>query len=397
MRAAVAFSALLALAACSSDDDDDNETDDDGTTTGDTSGGDGDSGDEAGEGDTVDVTLTIEEEVPPLTTPAPDAAGSATLTVADDSAVSGEVTVSGLTGRATMAHIHVGAPGVAGPIAIALEENEDGTVWAVPEGANLTSTNEGDVSDEFAAGNLYFNVHTEANPSGELRGQIVPEGASDDEETTFTVRIANVSTETTLQNNVPIALSPGAYIVHREDASPILGAQQPATPALESLAEDGDPSGFPDAFAGAMVFNTPEGAEDPEPIGAGEAYEFEITASPGDKLSFVTMLIQSNDWFYTSTDEDDSISLFDEEGEPRSGDVSDEVALWDSGTELDEPMGTGPNQPMGERQMADGPNTGPVEGVDVGSLGGAGKLDGFRGQLTDPDASIIRVEITAQQ
>lgn len=210
--------------------------------------------------------------------------------------------------------------------------------------------------------------------------------------TQFRVRIQNESGDMPLNSvaapDGTFLLSPGAYIVHQEDFSPILGAAQPATLAIEQLAEDGDPSAFPGMFPGAAVFNMVNGGE-PGPIGPGQYYDIEFEASPGDRFSFVTMLIQTNDWFYTSTDEDDSISLFDEAGQPRSGDVSGEVALWDSGTEIDETMGTGPNQPM--RQA--GPNTGPVEGVNVGSLNGMGKLQGFQAQLTDSDAAVISITL----
>ncbi|MEM6492458.1 MAG: spondin domain-containing protein, partial [Pseudomonadota bacterium] len=50
--------------------------------------------------------------------------------------------------------------------------------------------------------------------------------------------------------------------------------------------------------ASAGLFNTPEGASAPGPIGPGGAYTFTVTARPGDRLSFATMFIPSNDLFY---------------------------------------------------------------------------------------------------
>ena len=205
-------------------------------------------------------------------------------------------------------------------------------------------------------------------------------------ETTFSVRVENVSSEATLptsQGSVAVPLSPGAYMVHQEDASPLLEPRDPAGRALEALAEDGDASLFPDEIAGSKVFDTPVGASEPGPLMPGDAYEFELSANPGDKLALVTMFVQSNDWFYTPTNEDDSISLFNDAGEPVSGDVSSQLALWESATEVDEEAGTGPNQAPRQGE----PNTGEAETGKVGSLKGKGKTVTLNGD-------VIRVTLT---
>lgn len=109
------------------------------------------------------VVLTGAQEVPTVTT---TATGSGTITVGTDKSVSGSVTTKGLNG--TMAHIHVGAPGTAGPPIITLTKGADGNSWAVPAGAKLSD-------EQFAsykAGNLYVNVHSDAHKPGEIRGQI---------------------------------------------------------------------------------------------------------------------------------------------------------------------------------------------------------------------------------
>ena len=69
------------------------------------------------------------------------------------------------------------------------------------------------------------------------------------------------------------------------------------------------------------------------------------------------MFGQSNDLFFAPGEQ--GIALFDSNGHPRSGDVTSDVALWDTGTEVNEAPGEGPNQAA--RQS--GPNTGPAEGV----------------------------------
>ena len=89
--------------------------------------------------------------------------------------VSGYVRTSGISvvdpaSPKRQAHIHLGAPGTAGNVIVPLQETSPGSgFWMVPTGAVLTL----DQVAAFNAGNLYFNVHSEANPSGEIRGQIV--------------------------------------------------------------------------------------------------------------------------------------------------------------------------------------------------------------------------------
>ena len=67
------------------------------------------------------------------------------------------------------------------------------------------------------------------------------------------------------------------------------------------------------------------------------------------------MFGQSNDWFYAPSP--NGIALFDNKGNPVNGEVTDQLNLWDAGTEKDEEIGVGPNQ--GPRQK--GPNTGANE------------------------------------
>jgi hypothetical protein len=112
----------------------------------------------------VKLTLVGAEETPPVTT---TASGSGTIKIADDKTVSGGVKTQGIDGIA--AHIHVGAPGVAGPPIITLEKSADG-VWSVPAGAKLTD----EQYASFKAGNLYVNVHSQDHKPGEIRAQLKP-------------------------------------------------------------------------------------------------------------------------------------------------------------------------------------------------------------------------------
>ena len=112
----------------------------------------------------VGVALTGAEEVPPVAT---DARATGTIMVADNQSVSGNVTTTGLA--AVAAHIHVGARGENGPVAIGLVKIGD-NLWAVPSGAKFTA----DQYAAFLAGRTYVNVHTPAHKGGEIRAQLVP-------------------------------------------------------------------------------------------------------------------------------------------------------------------------------------------------------------------------------
>ncbi len=107
------------------------------------------------------------------------------------------------------------------------------------------------------------------------------------------------------------------------------------------------------------VVGVPAGATARGAITPGNAYEFTVKAKPGDHLSFASMYGQSNDTFFAP--DENGIALFDEMGQPVSGDVSDQIALWDAGTEVNEPLGSGPNQ--GPRQSS--PDAGEAENGTV--------------------------------
>jgi hypothetical protein len=179
-------------------------------------------------------------------------------------------------------------------------------------------------------------------------------------ETSFLVRIQNIGDAD--QSGITTPFAPGAWAVHTA-ADPLFSAgQADRGDGLEALAEDGDPSALAAALASQAcvsasgVFNTPVGAMDPGPLPPGGAYEITIVAVPGDKLSFATMFVQSNDLFYAPGGA--GIALFKSDGTPSSGDVTAQVMLWDAGTEVNQEPGVGSDQ--APRQA--GPNAGPDEG-----------------------------------
>jgi hypothetical protein len=103
-------------------------------------------------------------------TPATDSKGTGKVDATLDTttkAFSYTATYSGLSGPAVAAHFHgPAAPGASGP-----------PVVPVPKSA-LTSPMKGKATltdaqvKDLEAGQWYFNVHTAANPGGEIRGQV---------------------------------------------------------------------------------------------------------------------------------------------------------------------------------------------------------------------------------
>lgn len=112
------------------------------------------------------ATLTGAAEVPPKTT---SATGSATVTVNADRTLTVDLTVSGLT--PTAQHIHGPADAtVSAPVIVAIP--------AIALGQTIAATAfTGAVSYDsllvlLRNGKAYVNVHTAANPAGEIRGQL---------------------------------------------------------------------------------------------------------------------------------------------------------------------------------------------------------------------------------
>jgi CHRD domain len=111
------------------------------------------------------ATLDGKSETPPNTS-----AGTGTADIDWDAAtkkLSWKLTYSGLSGPATAAHFHGPAePGKNAGVAVAIP---NATSSPVEGSATLTDAQAADL----AAGKYYVNVHTAANPGGEIRGQVM--------------------------------------------------------------------------------------------------------------------------------------------------------------------------------------------------------------------------------
>ncbi len=109
--------------------------------------------------------LSGASEVPPVST---IASGSAEVSYNQDTnMLRWTVTYAGLSGLATGGHLHGPAmPGENAPVAIPF----NGSLASPISGGLIISPSQ---ANELLSGKWYVNIHTQANPGGEIRGQVV--------------------------------------------------------------------------------------------------------------------------------------------------------------------------------------------------------------------------------
>ena len=115
-------------------------------------------------GDAYAARLNGASEVPPVAT-----SGSGSGAVSYDAktrTMKWTITWSGLSGPATMAHFHgPAAPGANAGVSVPIDDVTSPSTGS----AVLTDAQAADLK----AGRLYINIHTAANPKGEIRGQVM--------------------------------------------------------------------------------------------------------------------------------------------------------------------------------------------------------------------------------
>lgn len=203
------------------------------------------------------ASLSGAQEVPPVTTNGVGI-GTFNLTQSQDK-LKFRVVVGGLSGPITACHFHQGATGVAGPVVLDLFSLVNGNVIegeVTPTPAIVTA---------MLAGQIYINVHTAANPGGEIRGQLIRDARylSHDARLDGAQMVpANASTakavsflrlNTTLDSlrifvaHTGLSGAPTNFTLFQADA----GQANPATP----IATVTIPAGTPNAFS--VLFTNP--------------------------------------------------------------------------------------------------------------------------------------------
>lgn len=115
----------------------------------------------------ITAKLDGAQQVPAVTTNALGVASFSLNASRDTMCVS--VTVNGLSGAIMSAHVHEGAVGVSGGVITDLSTFISGNhINGILTGANLTTA----MIAKYLSGAYYINVHTAANPNGEIRGQL---------------------------------------------------------------------------------------------------------------------------------------------------------------------------------------------------------------------------------
>ena len=205
--------------------------------------------------------------------------------------------------------------------------------------------------EEMADGAMGDDAMAEGEQEGEMMGETMM-----GEDTTFHVRIENISGNSMLAT----PFSPGVWVLHSEPGPIFTPGEPNRGEGLEAQSEDGNPMALEASLEATHfphgIFNMPAGTDMRGAAVPGVAFEFEIVATPDTPyLSFTSMFGQSNDLFIAPNE--NGIALFDDSGHPTAGDVTNQIQLWDAGTEMNEEPGMGPNQ--APRQPA--PNTGPAD------------------------------------
>jgi len=409
------------------------------------------------------------QEVPTFTGSGATGVSSLTLNEAGD-ALSYRLTLTGLDfgdllGTApqtadegddvTRIHIHAGARGENGPVALGLfdlvapaaggqdaddyqvVENPDGSVtlsgvWEPTDESSLPLEDFVEAIRAAESGDdldLYWNIHTERFPGGEIRGQIQEGAAPEADPVRLTVSVKNLAPPT------GAIITPFWFGLH-DGSFNTFDAGDPASPAVEIIAEDGfiGLEGFtPDfppftgtGFEGADAANSPlvplsiatqfanspagerglQGILTPEgnPLGIfpGDRASQSLTVfDPASSrfFSYGAMVFPSNDAFIADLD---PVELFDEDGNFIGANfliLGDEV--WDAGTEVNDELLE--NIPFTLEQVAQGtPENGtiqlhegflpPGEGGIVDLLEGAFALSDF----TTPGYEVAQVQVFAE-
>lgn len=180
-------------------------------------------------------------------------------------------------------------------------------------------------------------VHSAANPLFESGMKDYGMGL---ENVAETGNAAELTDNLMMKSGYVSPVAPILWVLHDNDDMPIFtNNAADRGEGLELLAETGNPGDLAEMLkdmgyeAGAQAI--PDGKSTAGPLFPGDMYTFTIDAEEGQYLSFASMLGNSNDVFFAFDDLGIKLDFGDTDT-----DVTDQVMLWDAGTEVNEYPGT---------------------------------------------------------
>ncbi len=188
--------------------------------------------------------------------------------------------------------------------------------------------------------------------------------------TLFEVKVENISGASTA--GYPIAFGSVAWALSSLNGPIFTAGQTAADNGLEAAAEDAnlqkllDTLQITDGVNLIGLAQTPTDSTEGGALLSGKTFRFVISSQQSSRLFFISTFLQGNDLFIGTPDT--GIELFDADGRAITADITNQLTLFDAGTEVNETPGSGPNQVV--RQT--GENAGALESKAVGPVN-----DGF--------------------
>ncbi|MEM7152836.1 MAG: spondin domain-containing protein [Myxococcota bacterium] len=210
-------------------------------------------------------------------------------------------------------------------------------------------------------------VHRYADVTNDLAGDLLGGFVSVEVQLqggSYVITMTNTSATTAFVGT----LSPVLWVLH-DDAFLLFDPGVAASPGLEALAEDADPTVLLAEVMGlglmeAGIIDTPP-AGLPGPLPPGDVFELVLTPSmPQRFVSLAAMVMPSNDTFAGL--QPGGVALLDDAGNPRSAeaveaDIVAQLQAWDAGTEGNQAGAAG--RDMAPQQVGD--DVGASEGSDL--------------------------------
>ena len=176
-------------------------------------------------------------------------------------------------------------------------------------------------------------VHTTSNPLFEAG---MPDKGKGLENVAESGNAGPLGSYLSLNSGYVSPIAPVLWVIHDKNDMPIFMRNTPDKGlGLEQLAETGNPSVLNTSLMNANYntgfYNMPDGAGAPGPLLPGAKYTFSFDAKPGQYLSIASMLGNSNDTFFAFGDSGIKLTFGN-----ATKDITNEVMLWDAGTEVNE-------------------------------------------------------------